>query len=181
MDRIILQFIQQAIPRSWDVGLSLLSVVGSFEVTTTILFLLVFLYLQTLRARLKALVLYGVGMAIEIFGKEYLFHPGPPKRFFRTHLPFSLPSNYVHTTSSFPSGHSFRTVFLATIIWQLLWASHLSLPWKRTLSILLVGFVMIMLLSRVSLGEHWPSDVLGGLGLGLILGWCARYLLPTSK
>ncbi len=180
-DYLILKIIQTLITRTCDPFLSLFSLLGSFEVTTALLILIVAQSVQKRTSKFLVLGTYALGMTIELLGKRFIYHPGPPRSVFRTQLPFSIPSGFVHTAYSFPSGHSFRTVFLATLIWQLLWESSLSTQYKRLLSVFVVGFVFLMLLSRVSLGEHWPSDVLGGLGLGLILGWLARRLVPATK
>ena len=71
-------------------------------------------------------------------------------------------------TSSFPSGHTVLSVtlfgFLAVMIAK-------NLPEKRrwipfTIALILVGLIAF---SRISLGAHWLSDILGSLLLGLIL------------
>jgi membrane-associated phospholipid phosphatase len=38
---------------------------------------------------------------------------------------------------------------------------------------LAVGFLALMMVSRVYLAEHWPSDVLGGLLLGVLVAQVA--------
>lgn len=74
---------------------------------------------------------------------------------------------------SFPSGHSTLAplVFgLGALIW--------SAPWpRRARAVLLVAAVLLSLLigfSRVYLGMHWPTDVVGGLLLGT--GWAALWV-----
>ena len=71
--------------------------------------------------------------------------------------------------NSFPSGHA----FLAIVFWGLLAYFAFTRLQRRSLRVLtLSGFLMIILLigaSRVYLGTHWPSDVLGGYVVGALL------------
>ena len=153
--------VQNHIPQKIDPLLSALSLVGSFEIMSFVLLL----WLIISRARLPGLAvlaLYALGMVIELAGKIYLSHSGPPFMFFRYDLDFIFPSSYVQTGNSFPSGHAYRAVFLAVLfIYRFRRKFIVSLP----ISLLVIA----MLVSRVSLGEHWASDVLGGTLLGLSL------------
>ncbi len=79
--------------------------------------------------------------------------------------------NLVHvfvklTSYSFPSGHvTFYTGFFG-FIWFLAF-TLLKPSWKRTLLLASFGVLILLIgLSRVYLGEHWASDVLGGYLLG---------------
>ncbi len=71
--------------------------------------------------------------------------------------------------NSFPSGHA----FFAMAFWGLLAYFACTRLQRRSLRWLaLSGLVMIILLigtSRVYLGAHWPSDVLGGYVIGTLL------------
>jgi membrane-associated phospholipid phosphatase len=70
--------------------------------------------------------------------------------------------------NSFPSGHA----FLAIVFWGLL--AHLAFTrlQRRSLRGLVLSVSAVMILwigaSRVYLGAHWPSDVLGGYILGAL-------------
>ncbi|HEX7977707.1 MAG TPA: phosphatase PAP2 family protein [Gemmatimonadaceae bacterium] len=75
---------------------------------------------------------------------------------------------YLHGQSySFPSGHTMS----ATILWSLMVVcAGLSLGWhgRRRLRLYVVSTTIIFLIgfSRLYLGVHYPSDVLGGLIIG---------------
>lgn len=68
-----------------------------------------------------------------------------------------------HRRGSFPSGHT-ATFFLLVGIWAL--SSR-----KRVLSVVLILPGILVGVSRMVVGVHWPSDVLGGAALGWISAW----------
>lgn len=169
--------LQNHTPKKLDSYLSFLSLLGSFEMVS--LFLLA--SVMVLARKIKSFILfviYGGAHVIEIFGKSLLNHPGPPYLFFRYDLGFYFPSSYVQTGSSYPSGHSFRSVYLAVILaFLILRHKKISLPLKLFLILGIVVATGVMLYSRISLGEHWTSDVVGGTLLGLGFGWLAVFLI----
>lgn len=176
-DQFITVTIQNYLAKALDTPLSFLSLLGTFEITT--LFLIIVLFFLKLRRSLIVLFMFGLGMGVELLGKVFLYHPGPPKTFFRYNLHIIFPSGYVQTGHSFPSGHSFRTAFLALLISYLIFQSKkLSTKTKKLLTALSFLLLFLMLVSRVSLGEHWTTDVIGGLFLGLGLGYLSIFLLP---
>lgn len=100
------------------------------------------------------------------------------KGFFARARPDLWPSLAPETTFSFPSGHSMGSMAFAMALIVLTWRT----PWRW---MVLVGaglYVFLVGLSRVYLGVHYPSDVLGGwaaamawvVGLGAIF-----YKRPT--
>ena len=161
--------LQNHIPKSYDMFLSYLSLMGSFELLT-ILLVAIILITRKVKSVLLLIVFAGAHV-VELLGKLFLNHPGPPFMFFRYDLGFYFPSSYVSTGSSYPSGHSFRSVYLSVVIAYFIWSSkHLSSTKKIALSLALVAFNILMLTSRISLGEHWTSDVIGGMLLGVGFG-----------
>lgn len=68
-----------------------------------------------------------------------------------------------HRRSSFPSGHTAAMALFAGV-----WALSTS---RRALSWLALGLAVLVGLSRMAVGVHWPSDVLAGLALGWVSAW----------
>lgn len=92
--------------------------------------------------------------------------------------------------TSFPSGHALANL----LFWGLLAALCLIYPGRKaikaTLAFLFVLVALLIGLSRIYVGGHWASDVLGGwvCGLALLVGflearriWAAEELLPLQN
>lgn len=161
--------IQSITPKTIDVFLSVFSLLGSFEIT--FLFLAILFFLRRKKIGIAIFGLFFAAHVIEIFGKAFLEHPGPPIQFFRYNLPFLFLSTYVQPGSSYPSGHALRMMFVFVVaLFSVYLSKKLKPTMKYVLYILLSAITLLMLFSRVSLGEHWSTDVIGGLLLGLSTG-----------
>ena len=108
-----------------------------------------------LTAGLTVAALVAVGF------KALIIHPGPPAAFHRPGLNIGLS---VPTPYSYPSGHTLRTTILAGTLLR-------RIPWLAGVS------VLGMMAALVYLGDHWMSDVLGGL----CLGWLALEIAAAAR
>jgi undecaprenyl-diphosphatase len=80
-------------------------------------------------------------------------------------------TDYVaHMTSfslSFPSGHAVGATMAYGLIAYLAW-HHLPQPWSSVVMTICFLLIFIVGVSRVYLGAHYPSDVIGGWLLGMV-------------
>jgi membrane-associated phospholipid phosphatase len=120
---------------------------------------------------LTALAIFSIAYAAEGFLIPLLKHsldfPRPPLAL----LPESLHViGKVELHHSLPSGHANFAMTLAASLWPLL---------QRKGHVALVIFVLWAGLSRISLGVHFPADVIAGYLLGLIIVLITQVLLQT--
>lgn len=174
--------LQDHIPRKFDKGFSYFSLLGSVEATVG--FCLILAALAAVRMKWLAFVGWLMiipASMVEIFSKLVLFHPNPPVFLHRSIIPTTLPSFYIHTNFSYPSGHMTRTFFIIAILVCLIFFSKLNYFLKFSLITILLTLASMMALTRVYLGEHWLSDTLGGGILGISVGLFASVLILDSK
>jgi membrane-associated phospholipid phosphatase len=109
------------------------------------------------------LMLWGAASAALYEGLELGIHRARPAA--------SLVHVFRHTNGyAFPSGHTlFFTWFLAYLL--LAFGGWLPRPARIAAWVAAAVFLALVAVGRVYSAEHWPSDVLGGLLLGV--GWVA--------
>lgn len=138
-----------------DFSFSFLTLLGSIEMSGIIVILLSYFLIRRglKRACLIFLFLFLLGGFVEFVFKQRLLSIAPSVEFYRGVFGINLIA--LKTKYSFPSGHIFRTTFLGGVM-MALFANSI----RMTLWFFL--FFFIMGISRIYLGEHWTSDVLGG-------------------
>lgn len=169
--------LQDHLSRRVDNPFSYLSVIGSFE--PMVIFLVVLL---VLRRKIVAGIVTGMAFVslhlFEIYGKTFVNHHPPPEFMLRTKKLIDVPQFHVREVFSYPSGHAGRAMFITLILGGIIWYSKkLNRTQKICLLSVLVGYDAVMFISRVYLGEHWTTDIIGGVFLGASLALASLVLL----
>ncbi len=176
-DVVILKLIQRKTPIILDNPLAVLSVLGNFEIITLPIAFFIW-STKNNKLRLFLTFAYIIGSSIELLSKYSFNHPGPPLQFYRNDLHVTLPTSQISLGSSYPSGHSFRSTFFALIVNYT--GVHFHKKSIRAINLTIGVLLLAVLVSRVSLGEHWPSDVVGGFLLATALV-CAVFGFTAQK
>ncbi|MGB3682028.1 MAG: phosphatase PAP2 family protein [Rubrobacteraceae bacterium] len=137
-----------------------------FTVATLIIMLAVMSLGGRLVLAVRILIAFLAASAIEVAMKFWVPVTPLPDEFSRSAgydplVPVAYPYPY-------PSGHMLRTTILLGVIFVL---------WKNRAARALILLALIgMSLSRVYMGVHWASDVIGGILLGVAgLAWAFGY------
>ncbi len=112
------------------------------------------------------MALVGLAAAILYKGlKRWTRRPRP----FRSHADITA---YVAPLDefSFPSGHTLHAVSFTLV----------AIVWFPALAPLLVPFTLLIALSRVVLGVHYPSDVLAASLIGILLAQLSWVFVPAG-
>jgi len=75
------------------------------------------------------------------------------------------------TASSFPSGHTIFMFALATVVYK----------FNKKIAWLLYALGLLIGIARVAGGVHYPSDILGGIVLGILTGIVINLCLNMKK
>jgi len=85
------------------------------------------------------------------------------KQFFQRDRPTLWESIAPEHTFSFPSGHAMGSATLAMVVVLLCWHTR----WRWLAVALAATFALTVGASRIYLGVHYPSDILGGFAAGI--------------
>jgi undecaprenyl-diphosphatase len=90
--------------------------------------------------------------------------------------PDAEPHLVVVQSSSFPSGHAANSMIFYLAVALALTAGT---RWQRPAAVGAILLSLVIGTSRVMLGVHWPSDVIGGWSFGLL--WVLLTLRPAER
>lgn len=125
---------------------------GGIPRWTLALFLVAFLWRKA--GRRPALLLACTAVAANLASSVL-------KNIFDRPRPSLIPHLDQVSSWSYPSGHATSVTAIALIL-----ALLAPRPWRRVAAWCAAAAILSTALSRVMLGVHWPSDVLGGTMLG---------------
>ena len=131
------------------------------------------LFLSPPKSRVKLVFLFALLTLLEVGGKLSISQPEPPDELVRYVFRFGTPTGRISTPFSYPSGHAARTSFLAAMALGVIAQSRARPATRRILIALVIAAAAAMLVSRVYIGDHWVSDIVGGTLLGGGLCLCA--------
>lgn len=104
------------------------------------------------RRRLREGLFAGIAL-----GGSALLNLGA-KQLFARERPSLWESIAPESSYSFPSGHAMGSMTLAMVLILLVWHTR----WRWWIAVPMAGFVVLVGLSRVYLGVHYPSDIMAG-------------------
>lgn len=166
-------------PRTLEEAVRDVTALGGFTVLTLVTVVAVLLFLFHGKRR-HAAVMAGVVLLAQLTSDIAKGAYGRARPDLVSH------GSYVYS-GSFPSGHSMLSAATYLTLAMLI----ASLETRNATKGLILGLAVVLTLtiglSRIYLGVHWPSDVLGGWALGsawALLGWSAlsrwRVLRPRA-
>ena len=129
----------------------------------------VFIYFKSLR---KAGILMGISLLLEFLLNNLII-----KNLFARIRPYEVIDGLILLVGkapdySFPSGHTGSAFALAVVIFMVM---------DRKYGIIALILASLMGFSRLYVGIHYPSDVLGGVILGVVTSVIAVKCFPDSS
>lgn len=126
------------------------------------------IWFTSMKERAQASIL-AVGLSV-----SFLFNTWLKAVFARTR-PDVIPPLTIEHTSSFPSGHTLTAVVVYGFLMLEAWRRG-----HRGMAVMLAILALLVGLSRIYLGVHYPSDVLASVALGIIFITIMRSFLAPS-
>ena len=169
LDEAILKMINGWSSQGFDRSiLFLTTLAGPFFATT--IGVLLFLFFLVRRQKFNSLYV------LLTMGGTFLINNGLKLAFGRTR-PALWPSLVMEGSNSFPSGHAMISMAIALTLVVLLYNSKF-----KTLTIIMaILYVITIGFTRLYLGVHYPSDVVGGWMVSILWVWLVTKLMLKNE
>lgn len=151
-----------------------LSYIGSSAVTIPLALVIVIVLAVVLKHRWEIILFVGTLLGSSLLNTtlKALYHRARP----------DIHRIVEEAGFSFPSGHSMSAFSLYGILTYLLWRHLPSKGWRIALIVFSLIMVLGIGLSRIYLGVHYPSDVIGGYWVSACwITLCIRLFLIWQK
>lgn len=158
VDELLLRFVHRHIPAAWNPFFAAVTAAGSFAVllpAAAVVSLLLAWLERRVEAGLVAASLCASGLLVVAL-KIGVGRVRPAL--------WDVPSYW---GSSFPSGHTTNTAALATAL--ALCLARIWPRWEGWGMAVALAWTLLVALSRMVLGVHWPTDVLAAICLGVLI------------
>ncbi|MBI1742854.1 phosphatase PAP2 family protein [Candidatus Acetothermia bacterium] len=157
-DQALLETIHQSAPSNWEFFMKLVTDLGSLPVLGGLLVIAALYFVWRRQWKDLGLIVAAGLLTLALReGLKQLFHRTRPE----------LWQTSVHEDSySFPSGHALGSVIAYGVLVYL--AGRAFPQWRWALWSIYVMLVALIGYSRLYLGVHWPTDVLGGWVIGAV-------------
>lgn len=137
-------------------------------------FLFAFLFYSKKKENRAMIIVATIAAFIARFGVKTIIvffyaRPRPYVNLDLTHKLINL--NPAENFQSFPSGHTIFFFALSTVIYS----------FNKKLGIIFFICSIIIAIARIFVGVHWPSDILIGLILGVMVGIVINWLYIKTK
>ncbi len=147
------------------------SLIGSGKFLLPVIGIIVFFLLLKKKYYVSKLLLAStVGSYAINFILKMIFQRTRPLEFFRVN----------QKGFSFPSGHSMVTMSLYLMIAYILTRNERNMRKKRIIYGMSIIFVLLMGFSRIYLGVHWPTDVVGGYLVGYVVYYASTKIIEEN-
>ncbi|CAM3114511.1 phosphatase PAP2 family protein [Filibacter tadaridae] len=171
-DKVIISFIQGLESEPLTTTMNFFSFIGSGS-SIKVLGLITVICLFFLLKHRSDLILF----IVVLIGSHYVFRT--LKQLFHRARP-DLHRLIEIGGYSFPSGHATNAITFYGILSFLLWR-HIPTYWGRTFLVIFSTIMILMIgISRIYLGVHYPSDVIAGYFAGtfwlFIAIWCYQFI-----